>query len=153
MKQEKSAARMMNGLLLLSLIIVACFVPARAQTSVFTYQGRLTDNNVAANGTYRMQFALFDGAGVQIGSTLTFDGVGGNPAPVSVTNGAFTVPLNFGSNPFLSGADRFVEIHVFNPATNAYVTLTPRQQLTSSPYSIRSLSAAARSAAPRAWRS
>src|SRR5256885_13479416 len=108
MKQQKSAVRMMNGVFLLSLIIVACFVPARAQTSVFTYQGRLTDNNVAANGTYRIQFALFDGAGAQIGSTLTFDGGGGNPAPGGGTNGAFPVQLNFGSDPFPPGARRFV---------------------------------------------
>ena len=32
----------------------------RAQTTAFTYQGKLTDNNMAASGTYEMQFRLFD---------------------------------------------------------------------------------------------
>ena len=42
-----------------------------AQTSSFTYQGRFTDGGTAANGTYDMQFKLFDGSGSQIGSTIT----------------------------------------------------------------------------------
>ena len=31
---------------------------AQAQTPAFTYQGRLTDGVVAANGTYQMQLSL-----------------------------------------------------------------------------------------------
>src|SRR5947208_4633816 len=65
-----------------------------AQTSTFTYQGRFTDGGTTANGTYDMQFKLFDtasvGAGNQIGSTIT------NGA-VLVSSGVFTVQLDYGA--------------------------------------------------------
>src|SRR5438067_7537317 len=77
---------------------------ARAQTSSFTYQGRLTDGGTAANGNYDLQFALFDSlsGGAQIGATQTIN-------TVLVTNGVFTVNLEFGASSF-PGADRFLEI-------------------------------------------
>jgi hypothetical protein len=47
---------------------------AFAQTTTFTYQGKLTDGATAANGTYQFQFKLFDAAsgGNQIGQTIGF---------------------------------------------------------------------------------
>jgi len=101
-----------------------------AQTTAFTYQGRFTDGGTAANGTYDMQFKLFDGSGNQVGSTLT------NSA-VQVSSGVFTVQLDYGAAVF-SGADRFLEICV-RPAGNAdpYTILSPRQALTSAVYAIR----------------
>jgi len=71
------------------LLMVATLSPASialAQTSSFTCQGRFTDGGTAPNGTYEMQFRLFDAsnAGNQIGSTIT------NSA-VTVSNGVFTV--------------------------------------------------------------
>jgi hypothetical protein len=113
----------------------------QAQTSAFTYQGKLSDAAGAANGTYQMQFSLFTSAsgGSQVGATLTFDG---SPTPtVQVANGIFTVQLDFGASPFTSGADRFLEISVKHAADPGYTTLAPRQQLTASPYSIRTLAA------------
>src|SRR5437660_9286120 len=77
---------------------------ARAQTSSFTYQGRLTDGGTAANGNYDLQFAVFDSliGGAQIGSTQTLN-------TVAVTGGVFTVTLDFGASNF-TGANRFLEI-------------------------------------------
>src|SRR5689334_4482039 len=77
-----------------------------AQTTSFTYQGRLSDGNAPANGTYDIQFTLFDSlaGGTQVGLTVTH-------AAVSVANRTFTVPLDFGSSSF-PGADRFLEIGV-----------------------------------------
>ncbi len=110
---------------------------ATAQTTAFTYQGRFTDSTVAqpTNGNYNMQFALFDAVsgGTQIGATVT-------NTSVQVTNGIFTVSLDYGANSF-SGADRFLEIRVFSTTTNNYVVLSPRQQITSAPYAIRALKA------------
>jgi hypothetical protein len=105
-----------------------------AQTSTFTYQGRFTDGGTAANGVYDMQFKLFDtpsvGAGNQIGSTIT------NGA-VTVTNGVFTVQLDYSAAAF-PGADRFVEIGVrLAGSGDPYTVLSPRQPLTSTPYAIR----------------
>jgi hypothetical protein len=121
------------------LSFVFCFasfaVAASAQTSEFTYQGRLTDSSLPqpTSGIYQMQFALFDAAanGNQIGATVT------NPS-VQVTNGIFTVSLDFGANAF-SGANRFLQIAVFSTATNSFVVLNPRQPVTSAPYAVKSL--------------
>jgi hypothetical protein len=79
---------------------------AQGQTTTFTYQGQLTDAGAAANGNYDLQFALFDAAsgGTQIGSTLA-------RASVAVSNGVFTVQLDFGVSAF-PGSDRFLEIGV-----------------------------------------
>jgi hypothetical protein len=113
---------------------------AFAQTTVFTYQGRLMDGGTPANGTYEIQFTLWDATagGTQLPQ----------PAPViitrsnvQVTAGLFSVlPLDFGALAF-PGADRFLEINVRRTALDPFTTLSPRQQITSTPYAIRSLTA------------
>src|SRR5215831_2030444 len=101
-----------------------------AQTTTFTYQGRLIDGGSTANGTYEMQFKLFDGTSNQIGSTIT------NSA-VTVSDGVFTVTLDYGGAAF-SGADRFLEIGVRPSGSgDPFTMLSPRQQLTSAVYAIR----------------
>src|ERR1051325_2414934 len=123
----------------LSIIVLLVSINAAfAQTTEFTYQGKLIDSGNLANAAYDMQFKLFDAPtnGAQVGATLTFDGNSGNPTSVSVTNGIFTVSLDFGSAA-LSGADRYLEIGL-KPAGNpgGYQQLLPRQKLTSTPYSV-----------------
>ena len=122
------------------LLLFSTVHAAFAQTTAFTYQGKLTDAGSPANATFDMQFKLFDtvdvGTGTQQGGTIT------NPT-VQVTNGVFTVQLDFGAGVFDLGRDRFLEIGV-RPAGNLdpYTILAPRQQVTSTPYTIRSLGAA-----------
>jgi hypothetical protein len=125
--------------LLLSLVAVFLLAAtARAQTTAFTFQGRLNDNGTAANGSYDMQLKLYDsaapGTGTQVGATITLSGV-------PVTNGVFTVQPDFTANAF-RGADRFVEVAV-KPAgsANPFNILSPRQPITPTPYAIRSTSA------------
>jgi hypothetical protein len=103
--------------------------------STFTYQGRLTDGSATANGVYDFEFALYDEAGVQIGTTvLRQDAI--------VTNGIFTVQIDFGTNAF-SGANRFLEIRVRPGNSNGgFTTLAPRQAVTAAPRAIYSLNAA-----------
>jgi hypothetical protein len=118
------------------LFIFIFSVSVYAQTTAFTYQGKLTDGVNAATGTYQMQFKLYDAvsAGTQIGATITNN-------TVTVANSVFTVNLDFGSSPF-TGADRWLEIGVRKAADPpGFTTLTPRQQLTSSPYSVKTISA------------
>lgn len=81
--------------LLVGALVSATAPAARAQTTVFTYQGQLTDAGAPANGNYDLQFALFDAlaAGAQIGATLT-------RSNVAASNGVFTVQLDFGVNAF-----------------------------------------------------
>ena len=116
------------------LMAVASFTIS-AQTTEFTYQGKLLDGGLPANANYDMQFQLFDdsASGSQQGQTVTVSGV-------TVTGGVFTVHLDFGTQ--FSGDARFLQIGV-KPAGNpaAFVDLNPRQPLTSAPYSIRSLNA------------
>src|SRR5437588_6389048 len=106
-----------------------------AQSSSFTYQGRLTDGGTAANGNYDLQFALWDSAsgGSQIGSTQTLN-------TVAVSNGVFTVSLDFGASSF-PGANRFLEISARPSGAGSFTLLTPRQQVTSTPYAVRSANA------------
>ena len=108
-----------------------------SQNTSFTYQGRLTDNNAPATGVYDFQFALRDATalGNQIGSAVT------NSAVV-VSNGVFTVTLDFGAGPF-GGAARWLEIGLrTNGSVGSYFVLAPRQPITSAPYAIQALSSA-----------
>jgi hypothetical protein len=103
-----------------------------AQGTEFTYQGKLNDGAVAANANYDFEFRLYDAGGTQIGPTNSRSGV-------AVTAGIFSVNLNFG--PEFPGADRFLEIAVRTAGGGAYTILSPRQKISSSPYSVKSLSA------------
>lgn len=109
---------------------------AQAQGTAFTYQGKLSDAGQPANGTYDLQFRLFDTlvSGNQVGATLVRE-------DVSVSNGIFTVSLDFGAVAF-PGANRFLEIGVRPSAsTGAFTPLAPLQPVTATPYAIRSLNA------------
>jgi len=125
-------------------------ISAAAQTSAFTYQGKLTDTSAAANGNYDFVFKLFDAdqGGTQIGSGAACNGAASGGADavcdnVPVTGGIFTVNLDFGVSAFTGGGLRFLEISVRPGAnTGAYTTLAPRQQVTSAPFSVKTLNAA-----------
>ena len=111
---------------------------ATAQTSAFTYQGRLTDNNGLCNGHYDLTFQLFDASasGNQVGITVT-------NANQTLTSGLFSGVLNFGAGAF-TGADRWLQIGVrTNGSGGAFATLNPRQMLTPSPYARYAPNAAA----------
>jgi hypothetical protein len=123
------------------IIIVVAFClsinMAVAQTTAFNYQGRLSDGGSPANGSYDVQLRLFDSSsgGNQVGTTLVFNSV-------PVTNGVFTLTLEFGAGAF-PGPNRFLEIAVKTSGAGSFTVLSPRQPLTSAPYAIRSLGAAA----------
>jgi len=102
-----------------------------AQGTAFTYQGRLADNGAAANGTYDLRFTLYDAltSGSAVAGPVT-------NATTSVSNGVFTVTLDFGTGVF-PGPARWLEIGVRpGGSANAYTVLTPRQPITATPYSI-----------------
>jgi hypothetical protein len=115
---------------------------AFAQTTSFTYQGRLTDGGTPANGNYDLQFALFDNVsgGAQVVTPLTLN-------TVAVSNGVFTVSLDFGASAF-TGASRFLEISARPAGSGSFTPLTPRQPITSTPYAVRSLNAATADSVP-----
>ncbi len=122
----KSAA-----LALLALSSFGCQLStALAQGTAFTYQGQLNSNGNAANGTYDLRFALFNvsSGGASVTGFLT------NSA-IPVSNGLFTVVLDFGTGIF-NGTPYWLQIGVRSNGIGGFSTLSPRQELTPSPYAI-----------------
>ncbi len=110
-------------------------LPANAGTA-FTYQGRLIDGERPANGAYDFEFKLYDAprASNQKGKTVNID-------DNDVENGIFTVELDFaeGDPNVFNGDARWLEIAV-RPGDsndpNDFATLSPRQEITPTPYAI-----------------
>ena len=125
-----------TAILIVGMVLIAWSVGlshAEPLGTVFTYQGRLIDANSTADGLYDFQFKLYDAnvVGTQKGSTISI-------SEVDVIDGYFTVLLDFSSGVF-DGNDRWLQIAV-RPGDlndpNVYTTLSPRQELTATPYAI-----------------
>lgn len=126
---------MKNGLcrVLGTFVTISIFAPLllSAQGTAFTYQGRLSDGANAANGNYDLRFTIYDSTnlpGVVIAGPLT------NSA-TAVSNGLFTVALDFGAGVF-TGPDRWLEIGVRTNGAAAFTALTTRQLMAPTPYAI-----------------
>lgn len=107
-----------------------------------TYQGLLTrsDGTIVQDGTYQIEFTIWDlvaGGSPQFSRTLN----------VSTSGGLYNVVLTDAgtgeiASAFSSGANRYVQIKILNgPGITSAVTLLPRQQILSVPYSFVSASA------------
>ena len=103
---------------------------AGAQGTAFTYQGQLMDTGAPANGLYDLQFVLYSASagGSQAGPVLT-------NAATAVSNGLFTVTLDFGAGIF-TGANYWLDIAARTNGSGTFTELSPRQQLTPTPYAI-----------------
>lgn len=124
---------------LFRILILAAMVPtgAFAQTSAFTYQGTLNQSGAPANGSFEMQFLLFDAdtGGNQIGNTAVL-------SSVPVAGGLFHVSLDFGANAFDGGA-RWLEIQLRTQGSpDPFVTLDPRQTVGATPYALYAMTPA-----------
>jgi len=119
-----------RGLLLVFATLDVQLATTFAQGTAFTYQGRLNDAGGPASGTYDLRFAIYDAttAGRMQGSRLT------NSA-TAVSNGLFTVTLDFGAGMFF-GADRWLEVGVRTNGAADFITLSSRQSLTPAPYAV-----------------
>lgn len=130
--------------LALTLLMVGGAPPlSRAETPLngaITYQGQLKSGGSPAEGSYDLEFRLFDdaGAGNQVGGPVTLNSV-------IVTDGLFTVQLNavaeFGVSAF-NGSRRWLEIRVNG------TPLVPRQELTAAPYALYALAGPGSGAGP-----
>ena len=123
-------------ILVLALGLMVCaaqLCQAEPMGTAFTYQGHLYDNNDVANDLYDFQFKLYDaniGDG-QVGSDI-------NKPDVDVIDGYFTVELDFESGVF-DGNAVWLQIGVRPGVENdpcAYTPLSPRQEVTPTPYAI-----------------
>jgi hypothetical protein len=119
-----------NHPLLTTLAVLAVAYQAVAQGTAFTYQGQLLSNGSPASGAYNLTFSLFNAntGGVADAGPVTNNGV-------IVSNGLFTVPIDFGPGVFI-GATNWLEIGVQAASDLTFTTLTPRQQLTPVPFAI-----------------
>jgi hypothetical protein len=116
-------------ILLLTLLSVSSV--AQTQGTLFNYQGRLMNNNVAAEGSYDFLFTLHDAevVGNAVGEPLAH-------AAIEVTAGQFLVPLDFGAGVF-TGAVRWLEISVrVTGDVEPHTILEPRQALLPTPYAM-----------------
>jgi len=132
-----SAAAAMLMLSLLAGLACAEAPAAGPLGTAFTYQGRLKSGASGYNGTCDLRFELRDAqaGGAQVGTTQTVTGV-------AVSDGYFTVLLDFGSGRF-SGEARWLAIAVRCPAgSGTYTSLAPRQPLTPTPYALWAAGAA-----------
>jgi hypothetical protein len=104
--------------------------------SAFTYQGQLKIGGSPVNDTCNFQFSLWDSlgsgspasGGVQIGATNAANSV-------IVSNGLFSVVLNFGDKAF-TGAARWLQIAVKCSGDTGFVTSNTRQALAPTPYAL-----------------
>jgi hypothetical protein len=129
-----------NVPLLVALAALVSFIAtpaAFAQGTAFTYQGQLQDGGNPASGTYNLTFTLFNTniTGVAIAGPVTNNAV-------IITNGLFTVQVDFGFGVF-TGATNWLQTGVATNGVSSFTPLTPRQQLTPTLYAIYAESVAA----------
>ncbi len=109
---------------------------AHAQGTQFTYQGRLDSGGSPVNGSNDLTFTLYNAAtlGATVGTSNVFN-------DLLISNGLFTVTLDFGAGAF-NGSARWLQIAARPGAsTGAYTNLAPRQPVTATPYAIMSANA------------
>jgi hypothetical protein len=113
--------------------LVGQLAQAASSGTGFTYQGRLFIGDVPANGLYDLQFTNYNAAagGHALG--------GFNTNALPVTNGLFTVTLDFGA--VFDGTPRWLEISERTNNVGAFGTLAPRQLLAAAPYATYAASA------------
>ena len=107
-------------------------VLSSAMGTSITYQGRMIDNNDVADGLYDLRFELYDSPsdGNQIGSTVESN-------DLDIVDGYFAVELDFG--PVYDGNAVWLAIEVRAGEVNdpnGYTMLSPRQQVTPTPYAL-----------------
>jgi hypothetical protein len=140
MKREHALVAVITaGLVIWALIVGLSYVqasapsgqgaaPASPMGTGFTYQGRLEGGSGPVNDDCDLAFRLYDQAaeGSQVGEALSMT--------VPITDGLFTVNLDFGSGVFL-GEARWLGIRVRCSGDPFYTSLG-RQELTATPYAL-----------------
>jgi len=123
-----------------SLVLVVVGIATLASTdavvaavgTAFTYQGQLKDNGTPFDGPARAVFSLWDSDrdGREVASAVSLE--------LDIVNGLFDALLDFGVEPF-SGEPRWLQISM--DIGGGPIILSPRQELTPTPYSMTALTA------------
>lgn len=120
------------GLALAAGLAVPSLTASAQVGTAITYQGLLERNEQKVNTATDMRFTLFNAAtgGSVVGNQVTLDAQ-------QVSNGLFSVALDFGVNPYTADAGRWMQIEVRNPAgSGTFSPMGARQKLTPSPFSL-----------------
>jgi hypothetical protein len=107
--------------------------PAHAQSGTgFTYQGQLRDAGTALNGAVDVRFTPY---ATQTGGSALAGAV--TQSNVSVSEGLLSTIVDFGTAPFTSNRQVWLQVEVATPAgSGLFITLGGRQRLTPTPFSI-----------------
>jgi len=101
-----------------------------AGAGIFTYQGQLQRDGAPFNGDIAMTFSLWNAPSGGIYYSTT------GALPVTVTDGLFSVEVDFPSISFDS-SEFWIQIAVEDPPHSGnYVTLSPRQRITATPQAL-----------------
>lgn len=128
---RSNAVAFFTGRAVVVAVLLGATLAGHGQGTAFTYQGRLNNGNGLANGSHDLVFAVYDTnapAGNLVAGPVT-------NAAVGVSNGLFTVTLDFGAGVF-TGDPRWLEIAVRTNGGSSFTTLAPRQQITATPHAI-----------------
>jgi hypothetical protein len=112
----------------LSALCAIVLTTSIANAEPFTYQGSLNDNGAPATGEYDLIFRLYNAAsgGAQLGAQVVHENT-------QVTDGLFTVELDFGDDLFLM-TPRYLEVRVRPGASGgSFDILTPRTTVNPAP--------------------
>lgn len=128
--KTKLTYRTLARMVLLIPILNSQLSTCHAQGTAFTYQGRLDTTNGPANGIYDLRFTIYDAAsgGAVVAGPVT-------NSPMTISNGLFTVSLDFGAGVF-DGSSRWLEVAVRTNSGGAFALLAPRQAVTATPYAL-----------------
>jgi hypothetical protein len=110
-----------------------------AQGTAISYQGRLFDAGAPANTNYDLRFAVYDA--VTNGNKLS---VYVTNSAVPVSNGLFSVTLDFGAGVFngtANGSNDWLDVSVRAIGAASFTALTPRQPILPVPYALFASSA------------
>lgn len=129
MKIKSSCTCVALILLVLTTLNSKMFI-AFGQGTAFTYQGRLVAGTNAVTGSYDLTFTVFasNTGGIPQTGTVTNIATG-------TTNGLFSAMIDFGPGAII-GATNWLEIGVRTNGGSNFTTLSPRQQLTPTPFAI-----------------
>jgi hypothetical protein len=121
---------MLNRLAFAMLLTFSIQLSTIAQGTAFVYQGSLISGGAPADGSFDLTFALFEtnSGGTAIAGPVT-------NLNTSVSNGLFTTTIDFGPGSFPGGSN-WLEVAVRTNSGVSFITLSPRQQMTPTPYAI-----------------
>ena len=100
-------------------------------TTAFTYQGQIKVGGAPLNDYADFRFSVWNAVlnGQQVGTEYQVNGV-------TAANGLVTIQVDVGADVF-TGDARYLQVAVRYPMlTGAFVTLSPRQPLTATPYAV-----------------